>query len=138
MPVLHNPRWETFAQALAAGDSQAKAYRKAFPSSLKWKDKTVWKRATELFNHNGAVMGRYTELKEEAAKGAVLTRREKRELLAKMARDEKLPVSDRQRALDLDNKMENVYTNNVKLDGNLNNPFSELSTEDLKKLIYDE
>lgn len=115
MPVLNNPRWETFAQAVAAGDSQAGAYRKAFPSSLKWKDKTVWKRATELFNHNRAVMGRYTELKEEAAKGAVLTRKEKRELLAKMARDEKLPASDRRGAIDLDNKMEDEYTSRLEV-----------------------
>ena len=137
MPVLHNSRWETFAQALAAGDSQRIAYRKAYKSAEKWKDASVDNKAYELAK-KVEVAARYTELKEEAAKGAVLTRREKRELLAKMARDENLPASDRQRALDLDNKMEDEYTNNVKLAGTVNNPFSGLSTEDLKKLIYDE
>lgn len=136
MAVLENPRWEAFAQSLAAGDSQRVAYRKAFTSSAQWKDKTVDSRASELASR-GEVLGRYNELKESAAQGAVLTRKEKRELLAKMARDKFLQASDRQRAIDLDNKMEDEYTNNVKLSGTIN-PFEGFTTEELKKLVDDD
>ena len=136
MPVLKNPRWETFVQALIAGDSQRVAYRKAFPSSKKWKDNTVDSRASELYK-NSEIVGRYNELKEAAATGAVLTRKEKRELLAEMARDESLLPADRQRAIDLDNKMEDEYTSRVEMSGTVN-PLAGLTTEELKKLIDDD
>lgn len=138
MAVLMNPRWETFAQGLAAGLSQRAAYRAAFPNSKKWKDKTVDNRACELAQ-NREVLGRYEELKKDAAYaagGAVMTRNEKREILAKMARDEELSPQDRQRAIDLDNKMEDEYTNKVALSGTVNNPYEGLTTEELKKMVY--
>ena len=97
MPVLDNPKWETFAQARAEGCSQRVAYKKAFPNSEKWKDKTVDNRASELWGVR-EIRGRYEELKEQAAQGAVMTRKEKRELLAEMARDERLLPSEMQSA----------------------------------------
>lgn len=42
------PRQEKFAQGVASGLSQSEAYRQAYPSSLKWKDKVVWTRASQL------------------------------------------------------------------------------------------
>lgn len=54
-----------------------------------------------------------------------------------MARDVKISPADRQRAIDLDNKMEDEYTSKVEVSGGLN-PFEGLSTEQLKKLIDDE
>ncbi len=62
---LTGPR-ETFAAGLAQGLSQAEAYRKAYPKSEKWKDETVWKRASELAA-NGEVLGRVQELLQKAA-----------------------------------------------------------------------
>lgn len=109
MAVLDNARHETFAQELAKGVSQRKAYRAAYPNSENWKDSTVDAKACNLAKKD-KIMARFQELKEEAAAGAVMTRKEKRELLATMARDETLPAADRQRAIDLDNKMENEYT----------------------------
>lgn len=120
MAVLNNPHWEDYAQARAAGDSQRIAYRKAYPRSQNWKDTTVDKRASELERNNREVLGRYQELKEAAANaagGCVMTRNEKRILLAEMARNPEYSPADRQRAIDLDNKMEDEYTNNVKVDG---------------------
>lgn len=133
MPVLTNSRWESFAQALVAGDSQRIAYKKAYPKSESWKEATIDSRACKLAKEY-KVVTRCNELKEMAATGAVLTRKEKRELLAKMAREEKLSASDRQRAIDLDNKMEDEYTSKVELSGAVN-PFAGLTTEELKKLI---
>ena len=112
MAALENPHWEDYAQARAAGLSQRKAYRKAYPRSEKWKDSTVDAKACHL-EKEGKIVARYNELKETAAfmaGGAVMTRNEKRRLLANMARDKTLPAADRQRAIDLDNKMENEYT----------------------------
>lgn len=137
MPVLINPRWETFVQALIAGDSQRAAYKKAFPNSEKWKDATVDNKAY-LLAKKDEILARYTELKDAAAAGAVLSRKEKRELLAEMARDATALHSDRQRAIDIDNKMEGAYTNNVKLSGSVNNPLSGLTTDEIKKLIDDD
>lgn len=137
MAVLSNPRWEAFAQNLTAGMSQRTAYRAAFPRSERWKDATVDNKAY-LLAKNGEIMARYEELKTEsafAAGGAVMTRNEKRKLLAKMARDEELSPADRQRAIDLDNKMEDEYTNNLRLSGTVNNPFEGLTTEELKALV---
>lgn len=139
MAVLDNARHETFAQELAKGVSQRKAYRAAYPKSEKWKDATVDAKACNLAKDD-KVKARYTELKEEAAKaagGAVMTRNEKRMLLAEMARNMELPASDRQRAIDLDNKMEDEYTSNVNLSANIANPLSGLSTDELKKLVAD-
>lgn len=139
MAALSNPHHEDYAQARAAGLSQRKAYRKAYPRSVNWKDGTVDAKACNLEKLD-KIKARYQELKEIAAQsagGAVMTRNEKRRLLAEMARNEELPASDRQRAIDLDNKMEDEYTSNIKLAANVNNPMDGLTTEELKKLIHD-
>jgi phage terminase small subunit len=57
---------EEFATGIACGLSQADAYRRAYPKSLKWADATVWKRASELAA-DGEVSGRVKELLKNAA-----------------------------------------------------------------------
>lgn len=116
MAVLANPHWEDYAQARAKGLSQRKAYREAFPKSVKWKDATVDSKASNL-EKNDKVLARYNELKEEAATEAVLTRAEKRQMLADMARNPELSARERQAAIDIDNKMEDEYK--TILDGKL-------------------
>lgn len=113
---LKNPRWEKFAQALASGDSQRTAYKKAYPSSLKWKDEAVDVRACMLAN-NDKVAIRLNELKERAATKAVLSREEKRMILKQMALDKEATYTERQRAIDIDNKMEDEYRTII--DGNV-------------------
>ena len=66
------PRQEAFAQALATGISQAEAFRRASPSSLKWRDATVWSKASVLAKHAG-VKARVAELQERGAQSAVYT-----------------------------------------------------------------
>ncbi len=112
MAVLSNPHWEDYAQARAKGLSQRKAYREAYPSSVKWKDNTVDSKASELERKNGAILDRLAEIKDEAANaagGAVMTRNEKRQMLADMARNPELSARERQAAIDIDNKMEDEY-----------------------------
>ena len=116
MAALSNPHWEDYAQARAEGLSQRKAYRKAFPRAEAWKDATVDNKASALERDNDEILVRYRELKEMAATqagGAVLTRNEKRTLLAAMARDENLSPAERQKAIDIDNKMEDEYTTQI-------------------------
>ena len=60
------PKREAFAAGLAQGLSQAEAYRRAFPSSLKWKDATVWRKAS-LLAADGEVQARVAELTAKAA-----------------------------------------------------------------------
>jgi phage terminase small subunit len=65
------PRQELFAQGVASGLDQSAAYRKAYPSSLNWMDKTVWARASEMAA-DGKVLGRIKELQALSADVAVL------------------------------------------------------------------
>ena len=124
MAALKNARHEKYVQNLIAGMSQRQAYRDAFPGSKKWKDKTVDNKASELFS--GEVLGRYNEIQEEQKKDALLTRWEKRKILADIARDEENAPSDRTRAIDTDNKMENEYINRVELSKPVDDTIKEL------------
>lgn len=121
MAVLSNPHWEDYAQSRAKGLSQRKAYREAFPSSVKWKDATVDNKAYALEKQKGEILARIKEIKEEAANaagGAVMTRNEKRKMLADMARNPELSARERQAAIDIDNKMEDEYITKIEADVN--------------------
>lgn len=137
MTELNNVRHEKFAQCIAVGMSQRKAYRTAFPSSEKWKDTTVDCRASELCK-NSKVLGRIKELAEEASSKAVMTARERKEWLSALIRNKDEATRERLKAVDLLNKMEGDYIERVLLDGQVNNPMAGLTTEELKKLINDE
>ena len=65
MPKLKNIRRETFAQEYLKGGNASEAFRIAYPSSLKWKQETVNKRASEVLKI-GEVLGRVEELRFEA------------------------------------------------------------------------
>lgn len=63
---------EAFAAGLASGLTQAAAYRNAFPNSVKWKDETVWSKASTLAA-NGKVLERVNELQQKAADANEIT-----------------------------------------------------------------
>lgn len=65
------PKQEAFARAVAAGNSQADAYRLAYNASAS-KPETVQKRACELMA-DGKVAGRVAELRERAATAVGIT-----------------------------------------------------------------
>ena len=56
---------EAFAQGVASGLSQSEAYRKAYPSSLKWKDDSVHNKSSALMRH-ALVRARVAELAKKA------------------------------------------------------------------------
>lgn len=125
MPALRNAKREKFVQCLIVGMSRRKAYLEAFPAARKWKDNTVDSRAYELF-HTSEVLGRFSELQERAARGAVLTRQRKREILCTIAESEENEPRDRIRAIDTDNKMEGEYTEKVEVKATDNNLFAQI------------
>lgn len=64
---------EKYVQGLVAGLSQRKAYREAYPSSLRWKDETVDSSASKLLT-NHKVLTRYNELMDKHKEKALWTR----------------------------------------------------------------
>jgi len=67
MGALKDRRQEKAAQEyILNGGDQTKAYRKGFPQCKRWKDKTVWSKASELFATE-KVKGRVEELRAQAA-----------------------------------------------------------------------
>lgn len=130
MGVLENARYEKFAQELALGTTQRKAYRVAFPNSLKWKDETVDSKASALAKDD-KVLARLKELQEETAKATILTAQERLEFLSGIVTDlnkEKIVVEteegekifekpanlvEKMKAIDLMNKMQGEYVTKV-------------------------
>lgn len=117
MAELKNVRHETFAQGMAAGLSQRKAYRAAYPSSKNWKDETVDSKASALMK-NGKVLARYNELCQLTSSEAVMDITERKEWLTKVVLNNKEKTKDRLGALNMLNKMEGVYV--TKLGGEIN------------------
>lgn len=137
MAELKNARHEKFAQGIASGMRQRPAYRAAFPSSEKWKDATVDKRASELYNTE-AINERVRELSAQASTEAIMTAIQRKEWLSRIIRSDEEMTKDKLKAIDLLNRMEGEYTDNLKVTGDVKNPFEGLTTEELKKLVYDE
>lgn len=139
MAEIKNTRHETFAQNIAKGMSQRKAYRVAFPSALKWKDETVDSKAS-LLAKNEKVLARVKELADMSTSDAVMTATQRKEWLSKLIQDDKgvILTSDKLKAVDILNKMDGEYTEKVQVNGQLNNPFAGMTTEELKKMVADE
>lgn len=63
---------EAFAAGVSAGLTQAEAYRQAFPNSKRWKEESVWQRASKLAA-DVKVRSRVQELREKAANANEVT-----------------------------------------------------------------
>ena len=78
------------------------------------------------------------ELQEKAKGNRIMTAIERREFLTKLILKEETKDTDKLKAVDILNKMDGEYTQKVEVNGNINsNPFSNLTTEELKKIIKD-
>jgi hypothetical protein len=67
------PQKEAFAQGVAAGKSQAEAYRAAYPKSLKWKPETVYQAASRLMADSN-VSARVEAIRAELAEKGLWSR----------------------------------------------------------------
>lgn len=146
---LLTAKQEKFVQGLVSGLSQRKAYYEAFPNSQKWKPETVDKRASELIK-KGEVLGRYNKLMDEHKEKALWTREDAINTLkwlvdrAMRSIDEMDEGYVRQgsstaliNAIKELNHLEDIYpekTQNINVSGKLDNPYGELTTEQLEKL----
>ena len=81
--MMLDPKPEAVAVGLAAGMTQSAAYRKAFPNSLKWKDKTVWEWASRLASES-KVRARVEELRAATAEASLLTLKDHAAELARL------------------------------------------------------
>ncbi len=137
MSVLTNIKHETFIQEIVKGNSQRKAYRVAYPRSVKWKDENVDSKASTLFKSD-KVMARFEELVKKSENETILSAIERKQFLSSVVKEELEKTENKMKAIDLLNKMDGVYINKVEMNGQLNNPYEELTTEELKKLIKNE
>lgn len=137
MAELQNVRHEKFAQCIASGMSQRKAYRAAFPRSEKWKDETVDSKASVLAK-NDKVLERLKELADIATDEAIMDATERKKWLTRIMKSDEEETKEKLKACDILNKMEGSYIDKVEVNGQVNNPFAGLTTEELKKLIEDE
>jgi len=71
---------EKFVQGVVSGLSQRKAYREAYPNSVKWKDTTVDSKASTLLKRD-KVLERYNDLIEEYKEQSMWTREKAEEKL---------------------------------------------------------
>lgn len=137
MAELENARNENFAKYMAQGMSQRQAYKAAFPSANRWKDETIDNKASALYRTN-EISARIAEIQKAATSETVMSITERKETLSEVARDKKEKTKDRLSAIDILNKMDNAYEQNININGNVNNPFEGLSTEELKELVSGE
>lgn len=142
MGALENARHEKFAQELVQGTSQRKAYRVAFPKSVKWKDETVDSKASVLAK-NDKVLERVKELQDEISSKAIMTAQERLEFLSGIVTDinqEKIVIETetgekktfevpanlekKMKAIDLMNKMQGEYV--TKIEGSVSVKLEDL------------
>ena len=105
---------EKFIQNIVKGMTQREAYKDAY-NAENMKPGTIDTEACLLFN-DPKIANRYQELIKELEKAAVMTALEKRLLLKEMVFDKKNSMSDRLKALDIDNKMSGEYIDNLKIE----------------------
>ena len=79
------------------------------------------------------------ELSQKVANNNIMTAKERQEYLSKLINSDNVKVSDKLKALDILNKMTGEYIQKVEVNGELKteDPFKNLTTEELKKIIFD-
>ena len=127
-----NARQKSFCEFYVASGNATESAIKAG-----YKEKYAGVNADKLLKNTN--IQKYIEELQEKAKGnRIMTAIERREFLTSMIKDRAVKDTDRLKALDILNKMDGEYTQKVEVNGNINsNPFSNLTTEELKEIIKD-
>ena len=87
-----------------------------------------------------ALKKRIEELSQKVANNNIMTAKERQEYLTKLINAADVKVSDKLKALDILNKMTGEYIQKVEVNGELkteNDPFKNLTTDELRKIIFD-
>lgn len=125
-----NERQKRFAEYYAQSGNASWSAKQAG-----YADKFAGQNADKLLK-NTNIAGYIQELVEKEQDKRIMTARERRAVLSDIAREGN--TQDRIRAIDVLNKMSGEYI--TKIEGNLsaeiNNPFKDLTTEELRKLAH--
>ena len=145
------PKQEKFVQALISGMSQREAYKEAY-NAANMKDETIDNKAYLLFS-KGEIRARYNELLEEHKKKALSTREEMVNDLIWIKEKAKEDINNAKKGLRQANgtifinaikelgELNELYPSkkqDINVNGEINNPYKSLTTEELKKLIEDD
>ena len=101
------PKEEKFTLNILNGMSQRQAYKDAYDAE-NMKDESIDVKACNLFNSN-KIRLRYNELLEEMKDKFIMTASAKRKLLKEIMENQDNHLTDRLKALDIDNKMAGEY-----------------------------
>ena len=79
------------------------------------------------------------KLSKNIAINNIMTAKERQEFLTSLILNNDVKVSDKLKAVDLLNKMTGEYIQKVEVNGNVktDDPFKNLTTEELKRIIFD-
>ena len=84
---------------------------------------------------------RIEELNQKITNNNIMTANGRQEYLTKLINSDDVKVSDKLKALDILNKMTGEYIQKVEVNGELkteNDPFKNLTTDELRKIIFDD
>lgn len=108
-------------------------------------ESTARDRAAEWLNSNSksakaSVLEYINEINKKIEKEKIADAKEIQEFWTKTFRDEKVEMKDRIKTSELLAKVQGAFIENINLTGNIktNNPFDDLSVEELRKLIKDD
>ena len=127
-----NARQKAFCEYyVASGNATESAIKAGY--SEKYTNKNVSK-----IRQNTAVQEYIKELQEKAKTSRIMTAVERREFLTEVIKNGNEKVQDRLKALDILNKMTGEYIQKVEVNGELkSDPFKNLTTDELRKIIFD-
>lgn len=127
-----NVRQKAFCEYYVASGNATQSAIKAGYS-----EKYSKNRIHELLKKVG-ICGYIEELNEKAQSSRIMTAIERKEFLTSVIKNGDEKIQDRLKALDILNKMDGEYIEKVQLSGQVKtNPFSELTTEELRALVGD-
>lgn len=144
---------ELFVQNLVKGMSQREAYKSSY-NAKNMKDTTIDKKASELF-HKGEIRGRYNELVKQLESTAIMDAKDRMQWLTKIVKGEikekytywsdgeqhngerEADLTTKIKAIDTLNKMDNSYQQNINVKGSIDNAYSKLTDEQLRRLAGD-
>lgn len=152
MPALENSKHEKMVQLKVKGYNQRQAYKEVYKNKMT--DEQIDIQASKIFN-SPKVLLRYEELISELKDTTIMSAKERMkwltDVIKNIQRDDvyvrdnegnetligskNADINTKLKAIDTLNKMDNTYQQNVKISGSINNPFENLSEEELRKLI---
>lgn len=122
MAKLKDARQEAFAKLFVKGRGIVGAYMEAFPDAAMLKEDVVEEKARELYADKD-VMSRIDEMQQGLGSNGVIDPERRMAILSGIAMDEDMHPKQRMAAIDILNKMDNIYVKKIE---------AEVSTRDLK------